>query len=104
MFLTIFAWDTGLKVLLSFCVGYGAGFLSSNLLHKRKESEKKSLTDKEMEFQMKKLKLILGYLLIIFMLILHTTVAEIPVWVMAFPGFLMGFDPRDWINFGFNKK
>lgn len=50
----------------------------------------------------KRLQLILGFVLIIFMILIHTLVSELPVWVMAIPGFLMGFDPRDWVNI--NKK
>ena len=62
--------------------------------------ETKEKTQELREFEFKRLQLILGFALIIFMIIVHTTVKEIPVWVMAIPGFLMGFDPRDWVKMG----
>jgi len=48
---------------------------------------------------LEKTKLFIGVFLMVFMILIHVFVQELPLWLMGIPGFLMGFDPRDWVSF-----
>lgn len=56
------------------------------------------MADEKREFEYKRLSLITGAVLLVILILVHVLIAPIPVWVLALPGFLMGIDPREFLN------
>lgn len=50
---------------------------------------------KEKAKQFNRLKLYLGYGLLVFMFIVYVFFDKFDVWLFAFPAFLLGLDPKD---------
>lgn len=66
----------------------------------KNKNEKKEITD----FEFRRLQLIFGFVLIIFMVLIHAFVKELPVWLMMIPGLLMGVDKSFFNGFMNNRK
>lgn len=43
-------------------------------------------------------RLFIGAVLFVFLIIIHVFFKEIPIWLIAIPGFLMGIDFKEIIN------
>jgi hypothetical protein len=64
------------------------------------KNKKKEITD----YEFRRLQLIFGFVLIIFMVLIHAFVKELPVWLMMIPGLLMGVDRSFFSGMMGNKK
>ena len=50
------------------------------------------------EFQLNRMRLIIGALLLVLIILIHAFAKELPIWVFAIPSFLFGLDFTKFIN------
>ena len=65
----------------------------------KKELEKNIEHSNQMfQFQLDRMRLIVGALLLVFIIAIHAFAKELPIWVFAIPSFLFGLDLTKFLN------
>ena len=86
---------TILNYLIVFICGYALGVITTPLFVWVRDMANDKIKTSD---DMKKLQLILGVIIFVFLTLINAFVKEVPIWYMAFPAFLIGLDPTKFIK------